>query len=392
MAQQPEHATGHHPTFKQYALIAVILFAITIVEFLLIWDRAGIEDDLGASKIPLLFALSAIKFYIVIMFYMHLRFDNRLFTTVFMVGLALAFMVGVALLSLFTALNGDPRSYAASRAIPYDHEAAETKETDTPAVTGPVTIEIAAVGETLTFDIDTITASSGTEVTIKFTNPSANNQHNLVIVQDGTKDPVAAAGAAAGPANDWVPPGDSRVIANTKLLDPGSSGEVIFTAPAAGTYQFVCTFPGHNITMFGDFVVTEEGESAPAAATGGSTSAPVAVVLGAAGETLAFDSTSLSVDSGAEVTVTFSNPSTVNTHNFVVVQPGTKDAVAADGINFPDNNWVKPGDSRVIANTVLIGPGESAKVTFTAPAPGAYQFVCTFPGHSSSMFGDFVVN
>ena len=35
-----------------------------------------------ASKIPLLFALSAVKFYIVIMFYMHLRFDNRLFTTV----------------------------------------------------------------------------------------------------------------------------------------------------------------------------------------------------------------------------------------------------------------------------------------------------------------------
>ena len=41
MAQQPEHTTGHHPTFKQYALIAVILFAITIVEFLLIWPRPG---------------------------------------------------------------------------------------------------------------------------------------------------------------------------------------------------------------------------------------------------------------------------------------------------------------------------------------------------------------
>ena len=33
---------GHHPTFKQYVLVAVILFAITIVEFLLICPRAGI--------------------------------------------------------------------------------------------------------------------------------------------------------------------------------------------------------------------------------------------------------------------------------------------------------------------------------------------------------------
>ncbi|MQG65022.1 MAG: azurin, partial [SAR202 cluster bacterium] len=39
------------------------------------------------------------------------------------------------------------------------------------------------------------------------------------------------------------------------LLDPGASGEVTFTAPASGTYQFVCTFPGHNFTMFGDFIV-----------------------------------------------------------------------------------------------------------------------------------------
>jgi len=35
----------HHPSTKQYVLIAIILFAITIVEFLLIWDRVGIQDD-----------------------------------------------------------------------------------------------------------------------------------------------------------------------------------------------------------------------------------------------------------------------------------------------------------------------------------------------------------
>ena len=266
MAQQTEHTAGHHPSFKQYALIAIILFAITIVEFLLIWDRAGVSDDLGAAKIPLLIGLSVIKFYIVIMFYMHLKFDSKLFTVLFISGLTLAFMVGLAVLGLFTALNGDPRSYAASRAVPYDREAeeghakpagggGETKKTETAVTAGPVAIAIGAVGETLTFNTDTITVSSGAEVTITFTNPSANNQHNLVIVQDGTKDAVAADGTTAGPANDWVPPGDPRVIANTRLLDPGATGEVTFTAPAPGTYQFVCTFPGHNFTMFGNLLV-----------------------------------------------------------------------------------------------------------------------------------------
>ena len=259
MAQQTEHTTGHHPTFKQYVLIAISLFAITIVEFLLIWDKAGIEDDLGATKIPLLIALSAVKFAVVIMFYMHLKFDNRLFGTVFIAGLALAFTVGIALLGLFVAFGGGQRTFAEVRAVPYE-EHAETEnaqETTAPApvAAGPVAIAISAVGDGFEFDITNLSAKSGDEVTVTFSNPSTVNSHNFVMVQDGTKDDVAGDGTTAGPGNDWVKPGDSRVIANTVLIGPGETAEVTFTAPAPGIYQFVCTFPGHNFTMFGDFVV-----------------------------------------------------------------------------------------------------------------------------------------
>ena len=82
------------------------------------------------------------------------------------------------------------------------------------------------------------------------------NQHNWVLVQNGTKDGVATDGTAAGPGAAWVAEGDDRVLAKSGLLDPGTTEEVNFTVPAAGTYQFVCTFPGHNFTMFGDFVAT----------------------------------------------------------------------------------------------------------------------------------------
>jgi azurin len=66
---------------------------------------------------------------------------------------------------------------------------------------------------------------------------------------------VSADGTGAGPGNNWLPVDDSRVIGNTMVLSPGQSDTATFTAPAAGTYQFVCTFPGHNFTMFGDFIV-----------------------------------------------------------------------------------------------------------------------------------------
>ncbi|MDA0264668.1 MAG: plastocyanin/azurin family copper-binding protein [Chloroflexi bacterium] len=264
MAHETEH-TSHHPSFNQYVLIAIVLFAITIVEFVLIWDTARIVDHLGPSKIPLLVALSAVKFAIVIMYYMHLKFDNRLLGAVFIAGLALAFLVGMALIALFVGFEGNPRDYAEARALPYAEHAEETvggestetnHETDTPPVAaGPVAIAVSAAGETLAFDISSISADSGSEVTLTLDNPSANNAHNLVIVTAGTKDAVAADGTAAGPANDWVSPGDSRVIAHTALAGPGASANVTFEAPSPGTYQFVCTFPGHNFTMFGDFIV-----------------------------------------------------------------------------------------------------------------------------------------
>lgn len=257
MASSTQSHETHHPTFTQYVVVATLLFAITIVEFLLIWGRVGISDDLGASKIPLLITLSAIKFAIVIMFYMHLKFESRLFSLVFLSGLTLAFSVGIALLSIFVGFGGEPREYAQANAIPYvEHEASEGEEDSTSGQpTGAATLDITVNGDALAFSIDAMNARAGQEVTVSFNNISSVNQHNWVLVQDGTKDAVATSGTAAGPDNNWVEPGDTRVVANTSVLAPGSSGEVTFTAPAAGTYQFVCTFPGHNFTMFGNFEV-----------------------------------------------------------------------------------------------------------------------------------------
>lgn len=117
-------------------------------------------------------------------------------------------------------------------------------------------LEISVNGDALLFDNDRLEVGAASEVVLCFNNVSRSNQHNWVLVRAGTKDAVAKRGREAGPDNDWVQPGDPDVVAHTRLLDPGVASEVSFTAPPAGTYQFVCTFPGHNFTMSGEFVVT----------------------------------------------------------------------------------------------------------------------------------------
>ena len=132
-----------------------------------------------------------------------------------------------------------------------------------PAVDAPPPVDVPAgslaistEGDTLKFDQASLEAKAGSTVTVVFQNASTINQHNWVLVQSGTKDEVAAAGTKAGAEADWIPSGDDRVLAKSGLLEPGGTQEVRFTVPAAGTYQFVCTFPGHNFTMFGDFIAT----------------------------------------------------------------------------------------------------------------------------------------
>jgi|TARA_Y100000590_G_C15743751_1_gene1021219 cytochrome c oxidase subunit 4 len=85
-----------HPTPLTYFKVAMILSIITAIEVGIFY-----VEDLSYGIIPILTILSVMKFALVIMFYMHLRYDNRLFSTLFLTGLALAFLVVIALLALF---------------------------------------------------------------------------------------------------------------------------------------------------------------------------------------------------------------------------------------------------------------------------------------------------
>ncbi|MBK5191796.1 MAG: azurin [Flavobacteriaceae bacterium] len=79
--------------------------------------------------------------------------------------------------------------------------------------------------------------------------------HNWVLLTQGTEIGAFGQAAVAAKATDYVPAGTTQVIAHTKLLSGGESDTIEFVAPAAGTYDFICSFPGHYAIMKGKFIV-----------------------------------------------------------------------------------------------------------------------------------------
>ena len=78
-----------HPTPKQYVQIAIILGILTAVEVTLYYT----ESIFGVFTDPLLVVLAVSKFVIVVGWFMHLRFENKLVKRFFMGGMILALVL-----------------------------------------------------------------------------------------------------------------------------------------------------------------------------------------------------------------------------------------------------------------------------------------------------------
>ena len=100
--QYDEHGDAHahehhHPDWGTYKWVALILTVITIVEVWIYYTPFK-ENRLF---VPSLLIMSALKFAIVVMFYMHLKYDAKLFRALFTGPLIIAALTLVSLLFLF---------------------------------------------------------------------------------------------------------------------------------------------------------------------------------------------------------------------------------------------------------------------------------------------------
>ncbi|WP_372752323.1 azurin [Mariniflexile sp.] len=80
--------------------------------------------------------------------------------------------------------------------------------------------------------------------------------HNFVLLNQGVDMAAFAAKAATSRDNKYIPVGSEKdVIAHTDLIGGGQVTTIEFDAPAVGTYNFLCSFPGHYMMMKGTFIV-----------------------------------------------------------------------------------------------------------------------------------------
>jgi azurin len=171
--------------------------------------------------------------------------------------LALAIAVG-------TACGKDDPKKGSTNVIPT--AAAQTpppapEPTAPPSAAKPVQhveIQIASLANTMTFDKKELSVPAGAEVHLTFKNNATSSVlgHNWVLITPGTEASVAAAGLKLGESAGYLDVRDHDVLANTPLAKPGETVDVKFTAPDAGKYTYICTFPGHYMMMKGVLTVT----------------------------------------------------------------------------------------------------------------------------------------
>lgn len=95
-AKAVEHA---HPSSKQYVFIGVILCILTAAEVAIYF-----VESLQPILFQILVVLSTAKFILVVMYYMHLKFDSRLFSGVFLLPFSLALFMVLSMITLFKIL------------------------------------------------------------------------------------------------------------------------------------------------------------------------------------------------------------------------------------------------------------------------------------------------
>jgi glucose/arabinose dehydrogenase/azurin len=122
---------------------------------------------------------------------------------------------------------------------------------------------IRSVHEQMRYDTPRLVVEAGKPFEVVFENPDT-MPHNFVIVKPGTREKVGLAAATMKPddldkqGRAFVPKSND-VLAGTKLVEAGQKETLKFTAPKEeGDYEYVCTFPGHFMVMWGKLAVVKD--------------------------------------------------------------------------------------------------------------------------------------
>ncbi|MFM2143827.1 MAG: hypothetical protein RLZZ476_2371 [Verrucomicrobiota bacterium] len=127
----------------------------------------------------------------------------------------------------------------------------------------PAVFTIKTMTAQMKYNVTELLATPGQPCRLVFENGD-DLPHNLVFCQPGTDTAAMSLKQMEKPdealKRNWLPD-DPRIWLHTKMLNPHEKQELQFTAPTKpGTYPYVCTFPGHALTMRGELRVSPAGE------------------------------------------------------------------------------------------------------------------------------------
>lgn len=110
------------------------------------------------------------------------------------------------------------------------------------------------------FNKNELRAAAGKVITLTLKNTGEMSKdlmgHDFVLLKQGTDIPAFGHEAMNAKSTGFIPPSQvSKIIAHTKVLGPGESDTITFTMNRKGSYDYICSFPGHYMIMKGKLIV-----------------------------------------------------------------------------------------------------------------------------------------
>ena len=109
------------------------------------------------------------------------------------------------------------------------------------------------------------------------------------------------------------------------------------------------------------------------------------------GNQMKYELTEFRVKSGEVIKLVMINTATASVmkHNVMILKPGSDVNAIGELAIMAEGNI--PTSEDIVAYTAVAEPQSQTEVTFTAPAPGRYPYICTYPGHYLLMKGVMIV-
>jgi azurin len=160
----------------------------------------------------------------------------------------------IAICSLVTIMSCDKKDTVKKETATYEKKGNPVQKLDTSTAIIRIT-----GSDAMQFNKKVIKIKSGQKV--KLTLKHIGNLdinimgHNFVLLKKNVDLADFASKAMKAKENEYIPTDSKDIIAHTKLIGKGETTTIEFDAPEKGTYQFLCSFPGHYGMMKGKFIV-----------------------------------------------------------------------------------------------------------------------------------------